>query len=268
MISPLYLAIINKHPAVADLLIRSGASLNLLYHEGTEGSRVVTPFHLAVGVEGTEMVNFLIERGLYSLDEVNYAGLPPIWIAYLNKNWEAVDLLVRLGANINHDIARGFTPLAHALFIDKYEAVKKLIAAGADKHIPFVEAPESFRFHPWWKSCEGSHPIALRLLLIYGADPDCILEDGHTPLMYLLTRMFNGKRTWESCFPQIKQLITFGATLDKISGPNDGSDPASPRGYLKQLIRQILYDDPASLTDRYSCRHYLFRHGSDDYGAH
>ncbi|KAM7185182.1 Ankyrin repeat-containing domain protein, partial [Rhypophila sp. PSN 637] len=136
MISPLWLAIINKHPAVADLLIRSGASLNLLYHEGTEGSRVVTPFHLAVGVEGTEMVSFLMERGLYSLDEVNYAGLPPVWIAYLNQNWEAVDLLVRLGANINHDIARGFTPLAHALFIDSYEAVKKLIAAGADKHIP------------------------------------------------------------------------------------------------------------------------------------
>ncbi|KAM7185263.1 hypothetical protein V8F20_011890 [Naviculisporaceae sp. PSN 640] len=140
MMTPLFLAVNQGHREAADRLLLHGASTNLC----PDASRTLSIFHVAVGTQGTKMAQFCINRGLYDVDEPNYAGLPPIWLAYLNQNWETIDLLKSHGANVDHDLSRGFSPLVHALFMNDYRSAKKLILAGAKVDTLFMEAPPSF----------------------------------------------------------------------------------------------------------------------------
>lgn len=104
----------------------------------------------AAGIQGDDMLRFCFDHGLASLndlDEPNYMGLPPIWLALLNENWGVVSLLRGLGASIDHDVGHGFTPLVYALMIDHQSLVQGLVEMGADSQVRFFSATDHFWHH-------------------------------------------------------------------------------------------------------------------------
>ena len=143
VVTPLYLAIVRERCDIAELLLKSGASTNLCL----AGERL-SPLHVAVGINyTTKMIQFCIDQSLCDpthLHEPNYSGLPPIWLAVLNQNWHALSFLQKLGANIDHDLSNGFTPLTYTLLLDDLSAAIHLIEVGARHDIPFISAPDNF----------------------------------------------------------------------------------------------------------------------------
>ena len=140
VVTPLFVAINHGHTEMVKLLLQSGASSNVCLTP----SQHIPLLHAAAGVIGWEMVDFCLGQGYSNLEEVNYAGLTPIWVAYLNQNWEGLRLLKSRGANIDFDLGRGFTPLAHASLTYNYGAANALIHLGADHRIKFFQAPNEF----------------------------------------------------------------------------------------------------------------------------
>ncbi|KAK4209969.1 ankyrin repeat-containing domain protein [Rhypophila decipiens] len=131
MLKPLYLAVIHGHVETAARLLDYGASsTNLTGTPPSSGSLSI--FHVAVGVRGPQMTQLCIDRGLDDIHGRNYAGLSPIWLAIINRNWEVLDLLVSLGADLNDDLGCGYTPLRYALNFGDREAAQ-MITTGAKR---------------------------------------------------------------------------------------------------------------------------------------
>ncbi|KAM7185183.1 Ankyrin repeat-containing domain protein [Rhypophila sp. PSN 637] len=126
MLKPLYLAVIHGHVETAAMLLDYGASTNLTGTPPSSGSLSI--FHVAVGVRGTEMTQLCIDRGLDDIHGRNYAGLSPIWLAIINRNWEVLGLLLSLEADLNDDLGHGYTPLRHALRFGDCEAARMITA--------------------------------------------------------------------------------------------------------------------------------------------
>jgi ankyrin repeat protein len=160
--TPLLLATIANHPAVARVLIEAGADVNAqddqrdspFLYAGAEGRLEILRMTLAAGADlastnrygGTalipaahhghvETVRVLLETGI-DRDHVNRLG----WTALLEAiilgdggpvHTEIAALLVRGGANVNLADRDGVTPLAHARRHRYAEIVRILEEAGA-----------------------------------------------------------------------------------------------------------------------------------------
>jgi len=136
MVTSLYLAIVGGHHDVVSFLL----SLN----PSERGRCLVSdanlsPLHAAASSlkAGPEMIELLLKHHKYDIHELNFAGLPVIWIAYLNGNWDIIPCLISNGALLDHDIGHGYTPLIHAIMFAKFSAAEKLIKAGANVNVMF-----------------------------------------------------------------------------------------------------------------------------------
>lgn len=196
MVTPLYLAIVRQRCDIAELLLKAGASTNLC----SAGERL-SPLHVAVGAgAGTRMIQFCVDQGLCDsaqLHEANYSGLPPIWLAVLNQKWAALPLLQKLGADINHDLAEGFTPLTYLLLLDDLHGVSRLIEAKAKTDIAFVRALDNYglrgrpnpehlravirgnRSLEKLAACRGLRPLELCLRYFTRSALACAVHDDH-----------------------------------------------------------------------------------------
>lgn len=106
-------------------LIESGASLNVVEHEG------YTMLHEAARGGDPQLIRLLARRGL-DVDAVdNYSDTALCDIAWNGKP-EAVSALVELGADVNWQGVNGRTPLHHAVQNDRLDIVRLLLAAGAN----------------------------------------------------------------------------------------------------------------------------------------
>jgi ankyrin repeat protein len=119
----------GKNLEIADILVKAGADINDGVNEKGQ-----TPLHLAVMENDNllDSLHFLLEKGaatnIYDND-----GHTPLTLAVLHNNIDAVKGLIAAGADVNHPAMTGKKPLFIAEELDYYKIAGKLRKAGATK---------------------------------------------------------------------------------------------------------------------------------------
>ena len=78
-----------------------------------------------------KIVEILVKSGA-NVDHQDDNGWTPLTIAILKGNLEITTLLSRNGANLNFLYTRNYTPMTYAIHLEKIETIKRLIDCGAD----------------------------------------------------------------------------------------------------------------------------------------
>jgi ankyrin repeat protein len=122
-------------------------------------------------------------------------GVSAVLVALYHRRPEARDALLEAGAEVGPleaaalgDLARlqvdarggdGFTPLHLAAFFGGAEAVREILATGAD---PDADADNPFKVRPLHSACARGDVDCARALLEAGANPNLAQQHGYTPL--------------------------------------------------------------------------------------
>lgn len=91
-----------------------------------------TPLILAVSLNYTDIVEYLIKNGADVNLSKDIDGLSPLHFAVANRNEHIIDILLRYGANADASSFSGITPLMIAAQLNDIETLKKLLQKGAD----------------------------------------------------------------------------------------------------------------------------------------
>ena len=108
--------------------------------------------------------------------------------AVSENNREAVKKLIAAGADINAVDLNGDSPLYIALDKKYKDIAKHLITAGAD-----INAKDATGTTPLEKAIARENVSAIETLMLLGANADCRNKDGLSPLLYLILKEKNPK---------------------------------------------------------------------------
>ena len=126
--TPLCAALLKKHVATAELLIRRGAAVKDINHAGTSA------LHLAAQFGLVELIKLLLDRGVdVNLRTNNKFGVSPLQDAALEGQTAAVELLLGRGADVNQISSDGYTPLDDAVSKTRTEIIEILKRQGAKR---------------------------------------------------------------------------------------------------------------------------------------
>jgi len=103
----------------------------------------------------------------------------PLHMAASLNRPEAARVLIAAGADVNARAARGRTPLFLAAMDGNSAVAEVLLEKGADLNL----AEESSGWLPLHRAVESGNLPLVRLLLAHGADPDPRAADGATPMI-------------------------------------------------------------------------------------
>lgn len=124
-VTPLIKAAMFNRSAVASLLIKANADVNMANTQG------YTPLHWASLKGYLDIVEMLLAAGA-GVDPRSGLGLTPLMQAAMSGHARVCDALIAKGAGVNEADKRGNTPL-HKAVTDGHVAVAEvLVAAGAD----------------------------------------------------------------------------------------------------------------------------------------
>lgn len=193
---PLCVALRDGHEAIARLLIKAGADVNLAFgdlfpmyfavnnanctaelvesiisagfpKDGPVNSSGFTTLHFAVDTNNFDVVHYLIN--ISSNPNVkNFKGLTPLHLAVKKNHIDMVKLLGAYEANLNCEDNTHYTPLMMAMALESHEMVKTLISLGADIH--YATSSEKFAYMPLHFAANTLNLKGLKLLLEKGAD--------------------------------------------------------------------------------------------------
>src|SRR5688572_3513060 len=157
------------------------------------------PLHIAVLYEQKEAIKVLVRLGA-DVNSRNKDQETPLWIAVNLKEPDILELLLDLGAGID---ARptGMTVLDWAAFDGKSEMVRVLLARGADINTPHCGG------YALGSAAIGGHADFVRVLLQAGADPNQAEDSGTTPLFCAVA----GRK-----LQVVKLIVEAGAKLNAV----------------------------------------------------
>lgn len=215
-LTPLQLAVCRYRPRAFDLLLASGADVNLPTKPGrlriVSNERIYliglsrkdwTPLHIAVQGNRTDMVKALIARGA-KINVRNDFGETPLFLACSEGYTTMARLLIANGADMNMPAQqRGLTPLQTAVFSGYEDLAQILFANGAKADLlsaaglglkyevdriltekpNLMESPEGAEASPLYWAARGGHSNLVRYLAEKGAKVDVRDERGATALI-------------------------------------------------------------------------------------
>ena len=186
----LHRAVENRFPAIAELLIKNGADVNVVNRVGKPGddpNQVAvrqadgTPLHIAASQGDIAMVSLLLSNRA-DVNLFNVYGETPLHVSA--SQLPIVTNLLAAGADVNRAVAdgryKGWTPLLYAVSWNGTNAAKALLAAGAD---PNAYAATSLNtsskrptqrvgYTPLLMAVTKGEPEMVELLLDNKADPN------------------------------------------------------------------------------------------------
>ncbi|XP_074445953.1 nuclear factor NF-kappa-B p100 subunit isoform X1 [Larus michahellis] len=174
--TPLHLAVITKQPQVVQLLLQARADPTLLDRYGN------SLLHLALQAGDEEMLKTLLAHlgsaAPYLLHLPNFHGLLPVHLAVKAKSLACLDLLVRMGADVNAvERQGGRTPLHLAVEMENLNMATHLVKKlGAD-----VNSQTFAGNTPLHLAAGLGSPTLTKLLLKAGADMLCENDEPVSP---------------------------------------------------------------------------------------
>ena len=124
---PIQRAIASSNGEIAKLLIHKCKGIDL----NVSNCYKHTPLTFAIWKENLKIVEILVKSGA-NVDHQDDNGWTPLTMAILKGNLEITTLLSRNGANLNFLDTRNYTPMTNAIALEKLEVIKHLIDCGAD----------------------------------------------------------------------------------------------------------------------------------------
>jgi ankyrin repeat protein len=205
----LFGAVETDNPEMIALLISKGASLTAL----DEWRR--SPLAAALATRKAKAVEALLQRGA-PIDSSALVGAAS-WrgSAYL-------ELFLNRGADPNGQDPMGRTPLVTAAEADSLEAVKLLLARGADPKL--ADGTRLTALHAW---AGLGHELELgQLLLARGADPNAKDYGGATPLFFAASAGSTEKMKLllaHGADPNVKDLQGFTALSNAVRSDREAA---------------------------------------------
>ncbi|MHC5081266.1 MAG: ankyrin repeat domain-containing protein, partial [Planctomycetota bacterium] len=177
---PLHFAVSKGHIEIVRALIRVGANVNTVDHEGE------TPLHSAMVIQKErreEMARLLLAFGarphaVHGTD----AGTPTDWAAGRGDS-SLVALLLAHDPRFRERAREGWTPLHWAAYVGYSQIARDLLERGADVHQPFREV-----WNPLALALYQGHPEVVKVLKAFGA----VLTPGHESVLLLFSALRSG----------------------------------------------------------------------------
>ncbi|GFR98468.1 LOW QUALITY PROTEIN: ankyrin repeat protein [Elysia marginata] len=244
----LWVAVENKHYALAEILIKRGANVNI----ATTGNVTILMHALR---HNTAAFSELIIKSGADVNAADSNGDTALFSA-LNRHTqhkgEKVALLLRHGADINHSNLMTKTPLMIAAALDRNLYVFKLLLASG----PDVNAQDLNGNTALHVAVESRGEDKLKDLVSNGADMGMINSDNRNPLMLAFIKL--------RC-RIIKALLELGAKPDIQSSPN----VAHPNSLDNILLKFSFNDNHDFLSyDLFlDCLEVLLKAGCSLHGA-
>lgn len=242
--TPLLLAIRERHPTVAELLLQKGASVDLpgSDYQGSSQGKEITPLTLAASQGDRSLVELLLKYHA-KVDQMADKKTA-LMVACQTGHFDLIDPLLAAGASVNPSVAAySETPLSLAIKQSyNTNAIKKLLAAGANPNalvrggIPLLMSV-MLEQHSYLRM---NFQEVLNLLL--SAKPD--LEQANTNGTTIL---------FQSCcldIPSscIASLLDAGANPNAISGFNRETPLFSAIRFQRKDLVSLLLDHGAQVN--------------------
>lgn len=134
--SPLVLAVLANHPDIVRFLLAKGASPTYSAMQRFKPQRI-SIMMLAASLNMRDMIELFFQNNI-DIDSVDAYGRTALFYAAEHGHGESIRTLIKHGASINHqDPDTGHTALVIAVLSQQYEAVRVLLTLGADPNIPY-----------------------------------------------------------------------------------------------------------------------------------
>lgn len=175
--TPLHIAAQKGELEIVQLLIASGAKLDILY-------RSSTPFLLACSTGKTEIVKYFFDNyDYYTLMKTK----SPLHAVSGSCSKEIIEFVLKYVENINAITSNKYSALHVAVQEENLDASMVLVNNGID-----MEILNDYKYSALHFACLRDKPKAAELLLELGANVNSICKDGITPLHTACERGFTG----------------------------------------------------------------------------
>ncbi|KAL2257688.1 hypothetical protein VTK26DRAFT_9304 [Humicola hyalothermophila] len=139
--SPLHIAVCHGHFEIFAWLLRNRCP-PLSTSKFNKDERPCTALHDAAACGQLDMMRYILEGGYQTdVQVLDHIDLSPIWHAYYRRQWEPVDLLVELGADVDDGIGCGYSPLMNACITERFIEAVELIDRGANVNVEYHAGP-------------------------------------------------------------------------------------------------------------------------------
>jgi ankyrin repeat protein len=160
-LTPLYSALLEKHPGVARFLIKQGANVQAQTKDGN------TALHVAVQNNYLGISKILIEKGADPRGSTHSSLYSPLLLAMASEHFELAKMLIEKGADINERNGNGYAPLHFAAEKGHIEILTLLLDLGAN-----IEAASRKNRTPLHLAVKKGVLESVKVLIEKGANPN------------------------------------------------------------------------------------------------